>query len=255
MKVFILCGGYGTRLDHEGKIKAKPMVEIGSKPLLMHLIENFNSQGFNEFVLCSGFNSKSILDYFLIKNRKNISLLKKKKNLIKFNYNKKKINITIDIVFTGINSGTGGRLLIANKILNFNKDFIMTYGDGLSNVDINKLVKFHYKNKAKITLTAVRPKQRYGVLKIKNNFVKYFDNSNKKIDVFINGGFFVISKDCLKRIKNSSIYWEKEPMSFFLKKRKLFAFKHHGFWKSLDTLKDKNEFQEIINSKKIPWKM
>lgn len=131
----------------------------------------------------------------------------------------------------------------------------MTYGDGLSNVNINKLIKFHYKNKAKITLTAVRPKQRYGVLKLKNNFVKYFDNSNKKIDVFINGGFFVISKDCLKKIKNSSIYWEKEPMSYFLKKRKLFAFKHHGFWKSLDTLKDKNEFQEIINSKKIPWKI
>ena len=133
-------------------------------------------------------------------------------------------------------------------------DFIMTYGDGLSNINIKKLVNFHYKNKSQITLTAVRPKQRYGVLKIQNNKVKFFDNSKKKSDIYINGGFFVISKDSVKKIKNKNIYWEKEPLSFYLKKKKLYAFKHDGFWKSLDTLKDKNDFNEMIRKNKTPWK-
>ncbi len=133
-------------------------------------------------------------------------------------------------------------------------DFIMTYGDGLSNVNIKKLVNFHYKNKSKVTLTAVRPKQRYGVLKMQKNKVKFFDNSKKKSDVYINGGFFVISKEGIKKIRNKNIYWEKEPLSFYLKKKKLYAFKHEGFWKSLDTLKDKNDFNEMINKKIMPWK-
>ena len=111
-----------------------------------------------------------------------------------------------------------------------------------------------YKNKSQITLTAVRPKQRYGVLKIQNNKVKFFDNSKKKSDIYINGGFFVISKDCIKKIKDKNIYWEKEPLSFYLKKKKLYAFKHDGFWKSLDTLKDKNDFNEMIRKNKMPWK-
>ena len=133
-------------------------------------------------------------------------------------------------------------------------DFIMTYGDGLSNINIKKLVSFHYKNKSQVTLTAVRPKQRYGVLKIQNNKVKFFDNSKKKSDIYINGGFFVISKDGIKKNKNKNIYWEKEPLSFYLKKKKLYAFKHDGFWKSLDTLKDKNDFNEMIRKNKMPWK-
>ena len=129
----------------------------------------------------------------------------------------------------------------------------MTYGDGLSNVKINKLVKFHYKNKSMVTLTAVRPKQRYGVLKIKKKKVVYFDNKNKKTDIFINGGFFVISKEAVSKIKSNQIYWEKEPLSYFLKLKKLYAFKHEGFWKSLDTLKDKNDFDEMIRKNIKPW--
>jgi len=133
-------------------------------------------------------------------------------------------------------------------------DFIMTYGDGLSNINVKKLINFHYKNKSQVTLTAVRPKQRYGVLKLQKNKVKFFDNSKKKSDIYINGGFFVISKEAIKKIKNKNIYWEKEPLSFYLKKKKLFAFKHEGFWKSLDTLKDKNDFNEMIKKNKMPWK-
>jgi len=159
-----------------------------------------------------------------------------------------------NLVFTGINSGTGGRLLKSYKKLNLNEDIIMTYGDGLSNINLKKLIKFHYQNNAYITLAAVRPKQRYGVLKIKRNRINFFDNTNKKIDIYINGGYFVISSKCIDKIKNEKIYWEKEPLNYFLKRKKLFAYKHDGFWKSLDTLKDKNDFNKLIKEKKLLWK-
>ena len=131
----------------------------------------------------------------------------------------------------------------------------MTYGDGLSNVNIKKLVKFHYNKKAEVSLTAVRPKQRYGVLKLNKDKVKFFDNSKEKSDVYVNGGFFVISKNAIKKIKNKKTYWEKEPLSYFLKQKKLFAFKHEGFWRSLDTLKDKNDLDKLAKTnKKLPWR-
>jgi glucose-1-phosphate cytidylyltransferase len=253
MKVFILCGGYGTRLDYEGKIKAKPMVEIAKKPILMHIIENFYNQSFNEFVLCLGHKAETIINYFIKEKKKYVKIIERRKDNIYLRFSIKKKFFFINLVNTGVKTGTGGRILVANKILNLNEDIIMTYGDGLSNVDIKKLKKFHYKNKAEITLTAVRPKQRYGIIGIKNKVINFFDNSNKKINTYINGGFFVISKHAIKKIKNKSIYWEKEPMTYFIKKKKLLAFKHSGFWKSLDTLKDKNDFNLMIKNKKQPW--
>ena len=254
MKIFILCGGFGTRLDHEGKLKAKPMVKIGNKPILIHIVENFVSQGFKEFVFCLGHKSETIINYFLKEKKNNCKITKNTKKHITFKYKSNSLKFEGDLVFTGIETGTGGRILKAYKILNLKTDFIMTYGDGLSNVNIKKLINFHYKNKSKITLTAVRPKQRYGILKLQKNKVKFFDNSKKKSDIYINGGFFVINKEALKKIKNKNIYWEKEPLSFFLKEKTLYAFKHEGFWKSLDTLKDKNDFNEMIKKNKMPWK-
>ena len=253
--VLILCGGKGSRLDHEGNIKAKPMVNIGNKPMLMHIIENFNKQGFEKFIFCLGHKAESIINYFLIYNKKKIKIIYKKKNIINFFYKSNKINFEGHLLLTGINTGTGGRILKSSKLLNLNEDFIMSYGDGLSNINIKKLLRFHYKKKAMVTLTAVRPKQRYGVLKIKKNRVNYFDNSKQKSDIHINGGFFVIAKECIKKIKNTKIYWEKEPLSYYLRVKKLFAYKHDGFWKSLDTLKDKNDFNELIKNKKTPWKI
>ena len=254
MKVFILCGGFGTRLDYEGKIKAKPMVEIGKKPILMHIIENFEIQGFKEFILCLGYKSETIINFFLKKEKKKINLILKKKNLIQLEYKTPKNNLVINLVYTGVNTGTGGRIFLANKIMGLKEDIIMTYGDGLSNVNIKKLITFHYRNNADVTLTAVRPKQRYGILEINKNRVNFFDNSNKKIDTFVNGGFFVISKKAINKIKDRLTYWEKEPLNYFLKKKKLFAFKHMGFWKSLDTLKDKNDFNIMLKKKIKPWK-
>ena len=249
MKIFILCGGFGTRLDYEGQLKAKPMVRIGNKPILMHLIENFCSQNFNEFIFCLGHKSETIIDYFIKEKKKFVEIKKKTKNNIIFNYSSNNLKFKGTLLYTGAYSGTGGRLSIAYNRLKLNEDIFMTYGDGLSNINLKKLIRFHYKNKAKITLTAVKPKQRYGVLKINKNKVKLFDNSNKEINVYVNGGYFVISKSMINKIRDKNIYWENEPLNYAIKYKKLFAFKHKGFWKSLDTLKDKNDFNEMFKKK------
>jgi glucose-1-phosphate cytidylyltransferase len=253
MKTFILCGGFGSRIDYEGTLKAKPMIRIGPKPILMYIVQNYISQGYNDFVFCLGHKSNTIINYFIKENNKKIKILEKKKNIIKFSYNFNKDKFIGTLIYTGLNTGTGGRIKKAYKKLNLNEDIMMTYGDGLSNVSIKKLIKFHYNNKAEVTMTAVRPKQRFGVLKLNKNKVKFFDNSNKKTDVYINGGFFVISKNAIKQIKDIKTYWEIEPLKYYLKKEKLYAFKHEGFWKSLDTLKDKNDFNQMFIQNKKPW--
>ena len=255
MKVFILCGGFGTRLDYEGTLIAKPMVRIGPDPILMHLIKSYCDQGYNDFVFCLGHKSKTIIDYFL--KEKNIfsKTVYNKKSIIYFTFKSKNLNFKGSLVYTGLKTGTGGRIKKAYNQLGLNEDIMMTYGDGLGNISIKKLVKFHYKNNSKVTLTAVRPKQRYGVLKIKNNKITYFDNENKNADTYVNGGFFVIDKSAIKRINKSTTYWEQEPLNFFAKKKQLHAFKHKGFWKSLDTLKDKNDFNLLYKNKKKSWKI
>ena len=255
MKTFILCGGFGTRLDYEGTLIAKPMVRIGTKPILMHIIDSYISQGHSDFVFCLGHKSSTIIDFFLKENKKNIKVFKKEKLHTKFEYKHKKTKFLGNLIYTGLHTGTGGRIKMAYNKLNLNEDIMMTYGDGLSNVSIKKLLQFHYDNKSKVTLTAVRPKQRYGVLKIKNKKITYFDNENKNIDTYVNGGYFVIDKSCVKKIKSNNVYWEQEPLDFFAKKKQLYAFKHNGFWKSLDTLKDKNDFNNLYKKNKNPWKV
>ena len=253
MKIFILCGGFGSRLDHEGTLIAKPMVRIGSKPILMHIIHNYIDQGYNDFVFCLGYKSNTIINYFLKENKKRINILKKESKNIKFSYKLNKNKFTGNLIYTGLNTGTGGRIKKAYKKLKMNEDFMMTYGDGLSNVSIKNLLNFHNKNKAKITLTAVRPKQRYGVIKIEKNKVTYFDNENRKAETYVNGGYFVVAKETINKIKKNKTYWEQEPLNYYAKRKKLYAFKHNGFWKSLDTLKDKNDFNEMMKKNKKPW--
>ena len=256
MKVFILCGGFGTRLDHEGTLIAKPMVRIGPDPILMHIIKNYCNQGYNDFVFCLGHKSRTIINYFLKEKKIFSKIIKNKKSNIEFTFKSKNLFFKGSLIYTGLKTGTGGRIKKAYNQLDLNEDIMMTYGDGLSNIPIKKLIKFHYKNNSIVTLTAVRPKERYGVLKIKNNKVTHFDNENKKADTHVNGGFFIVDKSAIKKIINNNIYWEREPLNFFTKKKKLYAFKHDGFWKSLDTLKDKNDFNKLFNSrKKSPWKI
>ena len=256
MKTFVLCGGFGTRLDYEGTLIAKPMIRIGPKPILMHILESYLEQGFNDFVFCLGHKSNTITDYFLKEKKSRIKILKRKKNYLEFSYNNKHNKFVGKLIYTGLNTGTGGRIKKAYKLLNLNEDIMMTYGDGLSNVPIKKLLKFHYKNNSKITLTAVKPKERYGILKIKDNKIVHFDNQNKKSNTYVNGGYFVIDKSTIKKINNHNVYWEQQPLNFFSKRKSLYAFKHEGFWKSLDTLKDKNDFNKLYrNNKKLPWKI
>ena len=231
MKVVILAGGLGTRLSEYTKTIPKPMVLINGKPMLLRIMNYFYNQGFKNFYIALGYKGNVIKNYF-------------KKN---------KKDWDVKLIDTGKNTMTGGRLKRLTKYLK-NDRFIMTYGDGLSNVNLKKLIKFHKQIKKQVTLTAVRPKERYGILKIKNNRVTYFDNQNKKTSTYINGGYFVIDKNSIKKINNSKIYFEQGPLNYFAKKKKLLAFKHEGFWKSLDTLKDKNDFNILYkNKKKSPW--
>ena len=255
MKVFILCGGYGSRLDNLGKLIAKPMVRIGKNPLLFHIIKNFANQGFKDFVLCTGHKGETIKNFFLKENKNFVfKKLRKNKDHIFFHYKKKNLEFNCDIIFTGRSTATGGRIKIAYEKLKIKEDFMMTYGDGLANINLKKLVNFHYNKKSYITITAVRPKHKYGILSIKNSKVLSFDDSKSKTtDHYINGGFFVISSDAISKIKKSKVFWENEPLKYAIKNKKVFAYIHKSFWQSVDTLKDLNELNNFYKKRKMPW--
>ena len=223
MKVVILAGGRGTRISELTKFIPKPMVPINNIPILIHLINHYKKYNFNEFYIAVGYKSKVIKDYF-------------KKNKIE--------DCKIKLVDTGLNTMTGGRLKRLSKYLS-NETFLMTYGDGLSNINLKNLVKFHKKKKKLVTLTAVRPPARFGALKIVNSKVKYFKEKSSLDEGWINGGFFVIEPEIFKYIKSDKTYLERSPLEKIASMGKLSAFKHYGFWQCMDTLRDK----EILEKK------
>ncbi len=227
MKVVILAGGFGSRLAEYTKTIPKPMVKILGKPIIQRIIDHYVSYGHYEFYIALGYKGKVIKNYFLNKN-----------------LNKK---IKINLIDTGRNTMTGGRLKRLTKYLK--ETFLMTYGDGLSSVNIKKLIKFHKKNKKLFTLTAVRPPARFGAIKIKGNYVSYFKEKNNLDEGWINGGFFVIEPEFLKLIKNDKTFLEREPFEKLTKKRKLVAYKHEGFWQCMDTLRDKEILEKKIKIK------
>ena len=206
------------------------MIKILGKPIIHRIIDHFGSYGHKEFYIATGYKSEVIKSYF--------------KN---FNSKKYKINL----INTGKNTMTGGRLKRLKKYLG--ETFLMTYGDGLSSVNVNKLVKFHKKNKKMITLTAVRPPARFGAIKIIGNNVKYFREKNSLDEGWINGGFFVVEPKFIKYIRNDKTYLEKEPFEKMTKKKQLVAFKHKGFWQCMDTLRDKNYLNSLWESGKASW--
>ena len=225
MKVVILAGGFGTRISEYTKTIPKPMIPINKIPILIHLINHYRKYNFNEFYIAVGYKSKVIKDYF-------------KKKKIK--------NCKINIVDTGLKTMTGGRLKRLNKYLG-KKTFLMTYGDGLSNVNLKKLVKFHKQKKKIMTLTAVRPPARFGAIKItNNNKVKYFKEKSSIDEGWINGGFFVIEPEIFKYIDNDKTYLERGPLERIADLGKLVAFKHNGFWQCMDTLRDKEILEKKI---------
>ena len=230
MKVVILAGGLGTRLSEYTKKIPKPMVPVLNKPILIRLMNFYSSYGFNDFIIALGYKGTIIKKYF------------KRNKFMKWN---------IELVDTGLKTMTGGRLKRLNKYFNKDEIFLMTYGDGLSDVDLKKLINFHKKNNALVTLTGVRPPARFGVIKIDNNKVKVFKEKSSLSEGWINGGFFVINSNFLKHIKNDSTFLERDPLEKISKKGKLFAFKHSGFWQCMDTIRDKEILENKI--KKNKW--
>ena len=223
MKVVILAGGYGTRISEYTKKIPKPMVMINKKPIILHIMEHYAKYGFNDFVIALGYKGSVIKNFF------------KKNN---FNWN-------INLIETGLKTMTGGRLKRLKKILG-NERFFMTYGDGISDLNLDKLLKFHIKNKKLITLTAVRPPARFGAIKLSGNKVKLFKEKHKIHEGWINGGFFVIEPSFIKYIKNDDTFLEKEPLESAGKKGQLYAFKHNGFWQCMDTKRDKEYIEKIL---------
>ena len=218
MKCVILAGGKGTRLSELTNKIPKPMVKILGKPIICHIIEHYLKYGFKEFIIAAGYKKKIIKEYF----------------------SKRKFpHLKIDVVDTGIDTMTGGRLRRLKKILK-NETFMMTYGDGLSNVNLKKLLKFHKSHKKISTLTSVRPPARFGAIKIKkNNQVTYFKEKSLLDTGWINGGFFVFEPEIFNFIKSDKTFLEKEPLQKISKKKELLAFKHFGYWQCMDTLRDK----------------
>ena len=228
MKIVILCGGLGSRLAEETKLMPKPMVRIGSLPIIRHIINYYKSFGFNEFILATGY-KKNILENYFKKEKK------------------------IKCIFTGNNTLTGGRLLRLKKYFSKNENFMLTYGDGLSNVDLKKLLKFHMKHKKIATLTSVKPPARFGEVFISGNRVSKFEEKSQLNQNWINGGFFVFNEKIFKYIKHDLKMLEREPFKKLTQKRELMAFKHFGFWQCMDTMRDKKILNKLLKEKKAPW--
>jgi len=230
MKVVILAGGFGTRMAEYTDSIPKPMVKIGNKPILEHLINQYSKFNYNDFIIALGYKGDVVKEYF--------------KN------NKSKLNI--NLIETGQNTMTGGRLKRLKKEIG-NNTFMMTYGDGLSNVNLNKLLEFHKKSKKLVTVTAVRPPARFGFIKFRENKVISFKEKSKLDVGWINGGFFVMEPKFLDYIKNDATYLEREPLEKLVKDDQMAAYKHEGFWQCMDTLRDKTLLDDMIKQNKAPW--
>ena len=230
MKVILLAGGFGTRLSEHTKTIPKPMINIAGKPMLLHIMKLYAKYGYKDFYVALGYKGEIIKKFF----------------------NKKFFDWNIHLIETGKNTMTGGRLKRLKKYIG-KETFMMTYGDGLSNVNLKKLLKFHKKNKKLTTLTAVRPPARFGALKLNGQYVSYFKEKSKLDEGWINGGFFVMEPEFLKFIKNDNTYLEREPLETATKKGQLIAFRHEGFWQCMDTKRDMDRLNKILDSKKIKF--
>ena len=226
MKVVILAGGLGSRLSEYTKSIPKPMVKVLKVPIIVRIINFYRKFGYEDFVIAAGYKGRIIKDYF----RKNLKTLK------------------IQVINTGQKTMTGGRIKRLKKILN-GKRFLLTYGDGLSDVNINSLLKFHIKNKNYVTLTAVRPQARFGGIKISNKKVKYFKEKSNLDEGWINGGFFVMEPEVFNYLKNDDTVLERSPLEKICKLRKLGAYKHNGFWQCMDTVRDKKILENLIKKR------
>ena len=253
MKVVILAGGLGTRLSEYTDMIPKPMVTIGNHPLLWHLMQSFASHGYNEFVIAAGYKSQIIKQYFLNYRSLNSDLTIDLSTGEVLEQSDSHSDWKVTVVDTGENTMTGGRLKRLSKYID-NERFILTYGDGLSNVNINRLVQFHIDSQRLATVTAVHPVARFGELTLNDETVTSFAEKPQTSSGWINGGFFVMEPECLNYIENDKTVLEKYPLSKLAEEGNLGAFRHDGFWQCMDTRRDRDSLEESWISGNAPWK-
>jgi len=253
MKVVILAGGFGTRLSEETHLIPKPMIEIGGRPMLWHIMKIYSHYGFNDFVILLGYKGYLIKqyfqDYFLHQSDVTFDLKQNKMEI----HSSVSEPWRVTLLDTGLQSQTGGRLLRAKNHLN-DGPFLFTYGDGVSDVNLTELISFHRKMKKKVTVTAVQPEGRFGSLNIENHLVTRFNEKPKGDGSWINGGFFVCEQDIFNYLRTDETIFEKEPLESLALEGELSSFKHQGFWKPMDTLRDKTVLEEMWKNSQAPWK-
>lgn len=254
MKAVILAGGLGTRLSEETHLKPKPMVEIGGKPILWHIMKIYSAHNVNDFVICCGYKGYLIKEYFanyfLHMSDVTINL---ESNHIEV-HQKKAEPWHITLVDTGDDTSTGGRLKRIESYVKNESSFCFTYGDGVADIDISKQLAFHNQHKKLATITAVQPPGRYGALVREGHLVREFQEKPLGDGAWINGGFFVLSPKVFSYISNDNTSWESTPLESIAKEKELMAFEHKGFWQPMDTLRDKNYLEDLWFSEKAPWK-
>jgi glucose-1-phosphate cytidylyltransferase len=255
MKVLILAGGFGTRLSEETDIKPKPMAEIGNKPILWHIMKMYSHYGYNNFVVLLGYKGYYIKEYFLnyYLHQSDVTIDLATNKMEVHNNNSEPWKITL--LDTGLHTMTGGRIKRAEDFID-NEPFLLTYGDGVSDVNISKLVEFHKSHNKLITMTAVQPEGRFGALSFgEEDRVGSFSEKPKGDGTWINGGFFVCQPEVLHYIQNDESVFEKEPLEKLASDGQLYSFKHTGFWKCMDTLRDKNQLNEMWSTNNSKWKV
>ncbi|WP_345980682.1 glucose-1-phosphate cytidylyltransferase [Sulfurimonas sp. HSL3-2] len=256
MKVLLLAGGFGTRLSEETDIRPKPMVEVGGKPILWHIMKIYSHYGFNDFVVLLGYKGYYIKEYFAnyFLHQSDVSIDLKNNNMEILNNSSEPWKVTL--IDTGLNSLTGSRIKKVQKYVG-NEPFLLTYGDGVSDVNIEKLVQFHKSHGKAVTMTSVQPEGRFGALNITDDLqVTHFKEKPKGDGGWINGGFFVCESKVFDYISDGdNIVFEQEPLQNLANDGELFTYKHHGFWKPMDSLKDKNDLNKLWDENTAPWKV
>jgi len=254
MKAVILAGGLGTRLSEETALKPKPMVEIGGKPILWHIMKIYSANGINDFIICCGYKGVVIKEYFAnyFLHMSDVTFSTKKNEMTV--HRQRAEDWTVTLIDTGEHSMTGGRLLRALPYVEQESAFCFTYGDGVGNIDISASIAFHKAHGKLATLTATYPPGRFGALNIKNDAVASFQEKPKGDGAMINGGFFVLSPKVASYLGDDTTIWEEGPLNRLAEEGQLMAYRHRDFWQPMDTLRDKHYLEELWNEQRAPWK-